>query len=70
MAGSASVLGVSPESLWEKVGVPLLNRDMFRSPEAAALSVIRQNGLTENELAFLILAGADHLFNLEKGVYR
>lgn len=71
MKSSAQVLFVSPERLWDKVGAPLFTAGTTENRELAALRIVQGRTLADNELALLVLAGAEHLFqcsNLKSGV--
>jgi len=54
-----AALSVSPESIWEKAGAPIIAAGRWAPQEA--LRVIRSKILTDNELALLITAGVDLL---------
>lgn len=62
MRSSAEVLRVSPESLWNEAGCPLFTAGTTESRELTALRIVQGRTLTDSELALLVLAGTEHLF--------
>lgn len=64
---TAEALGVCPEALWDKVGAPLHQIDLVERLENTALRIVRSGVLCEEEIAFLVLAGTEHLFSSQKG---
>lgn len=56
------ILGVDPQAMWDKVGAALWNQDLFGGTlEETALAIVKSKILTDNELAFFLIAGTERL---------
>lgn len=62
---AARALGVIPNELWRDVGKPMLDAAKQGFAEEKALDIVRDNRMSERELAFLVLVACNTLFGAE-----
>lgn len=62
---AARTLGVLPKELWIDVGQPMLLASKEGFAEEKAIEMIRNNKITERELAFLVIVACNSLFGAD-----